>query len=206
MNYPAEFSVNTPDRVGNWRVLVHWLLLIPHLIILRVLEVVSLPLWVIVWIASFLGGKTPKPLAGYFVMLGRYENRFWSYYFVLTDRYPPFEFTSEGMDPRNYPAVTDFEVELNRSSRWSALFRPILVIPVAIWYAILVIILLLASIIMFFVLLFTGRWPAGFQRFYVGVFNVGTRLNAYFYFLTDRYPPFGFDASDSSSMSSNPSM
>ena len=41
MSYPASLQINTPDRIANWRPLVHWLLLIPHYVVLYVLAVVS---------------------------------------------------------------------------------------------------------------------------------------------------------------------
>lgn len=34
MNYPVTVSVDTPDRIANWRPLVHWLLVIPHYLVL----------------------------------------------------------------------------------------------------------------------------------------------------------------------------
>ena len=41
MSYPASLQINTPERIANWRPLVHWLLLIPHHVVLTVLAVVS---------------------------------------------------------------------------------------------------------------------------------------------------------------------
>ena len=32
--YPATFTFVAPERIANWRPLVHWLLAIPHLAIL----------------------------------------------------------------------------------------------------------------------------------------------------------------------------
>ncbi len=41
-----------------------------------------------------------------------------------------------------------------------------------------------------FAVLFTGRWPEGMRNFVVGFFRWSTRVNAYYYLLTDVYPPF----------------
>jgi Domain of unknown function (DUF4389) len=41
--------------------------------------------------------------------------------------------------------------------------------------------------------LFTAHWPEGLRTFLVGVLRWSTRVNAYFYLLTDEYPPFSLD-------------
>ena len=47
------------------------------------------------------------------------------------------------------------------------------------------------TIIAFFAILFTGKYPQGLFSFVVGYHRWGTRLTAYaFYFMTDNYPPF----------------
>ena len=45
-------------------------------------------------------------------------------------------------------------------------------------------------IIALFAILFTGSFPAGMHKFMVGVCRWCTRVNAYLYALTDKYPPF----------------
>ena len=47
-------------------------------------------------------------------------------------------------------------------------------------------------IIGWFAVLFTGAWPVGLRNFIVGLTRWTTRLNAYMYLLTDKYPPFSF--------------
>lgn len=42
----------------------------------------------------------------------------------------------------------------------------------------------------FVVVLVTGRMPAGIQRFLVGTLQWSTRVTAWLWGLTDRYPPF----------------
>ena len=47
------------------------------------------------------------------------------------------------------------------------------------------------TIIAFFAILFTGKYPQGLFSFVVGYHRWGTRVTAYaFYFMTDNYPPF----------------
>lgn len=45
----------------------------------------------------------------------------------------------------------------------------------------------------FFAVLFTGRWPEGMRNFLVGCSRWSTRVSAYFYLMTDVYPPFSLE-------------
>ena len=50
---------------------------------------------------------------------------------------------------------------------------------------------LVLSLIGWFVVLFTGRYPRSFHDFVVGILRWSVRVQAYAYVLvTDRYPPF----------------
>ena len=42
-------------------------------------------------------------------------------------------------------------------------------------------------------ILFTGRYPKGLFDFVSGYFRWVTRVNGYYYLLTDKYPPFGLN-------------
>ena len=48
-------------------------------------------------------------------------------------------------------------------------------------------------VIAWFAVLFTGKWPTGLRNFVIGLTRWNTRLNAYMYLLTDKYPPFSFE-------------
>ena len=190
MDYPAKFAVTTPEKVGRWRVLVHWLLIIPHLVIVIVLQSVGSALWTVSWLVGIFTGKMPEGVARAYVSYYRYVNRVSAYLFVLTNVYPPADWSSADADPGGYTATTNITVQLEGHNRMSILFRPILIIPAVIYFVVVKVISIFALIIMFFVLLFTGRWPDGFRRFIVGVHNVELRFDVYLSFLTDRYPPF----------------
>jgi hypothetical protein len=49
------------------------------------------------------------------------------------------------------------------------------------------------TVIAWFAILFTGRYPEALYDFGVGVFRWGIRVEAYLLLLTDAYPPFSFD-------------
>ncbi len=192
--YPATFEADAPERIANWRPLVQWLLAIPHIVILYVLQIVSRVVAVISWFAILFTGKLPEGLANLQCLAIRYSNRTTSYVAFLREEYPPFTFDTVGADPGDYPAVrTSFIPELENRNRLTVAFRIILVIPHAIILAVLGLVAFVAGIIGFFAVLFTGRWPEGLRTFIVGVLRWSTRVNAYLLLLTDEYPPFSLD-------------
>lgn len=102
----------------------------------------------------------------------------------------PIQLTGE------YPV--DMQVEPpEQQSRLSILFRPLLAIPHIIVLAFIAIGVALVSLIAWFAILITGKYPEGMYNFVVRALHWQTRVSAYLYFLTGKYPPFAM-GSDSS--------
>jgi hypothetical protein len=78
-----------------------------------------------------------------------------------------------------------------RRSRLTTFFRIILVIPHMILVALWGIAALVVTLIAWFAILITGRYPVGMWRFVAEWFAYSTRVNGYYSLLTDVYPPFG---------------
>jgi hypothetical protein len=189
--YPATFTFDTPERIANWRPLVHWLLAIPHLLILNVLGTVSEVVAVISWFAVLFTGRLPAGLASLQAMYLRYTLRTMTYFGFLREEYPPFSFTTTPADPGDDPRVgVEFVPQLEGRNRLTVAFRLILAIPHLIVLALLGIALFVVGVIAFFAVLFTGRWPGGLRNFALGVGRWWLRVNAYLVLLTDEYPPF----------------
>ena len=76
-------------------------------------------------------------------------------------------------------------------SRWLWLVKWLLAIPHFIVLFFLWIAFTVVTVIAFFAILFTGRYPRGIFSFVEGVFRWHNRVVAYaFTLVTDRYPPF----------------
>lgn len=192
--YPARFTFDPPERIANWRPLVHWLLVIPHGIILYVLGIVAEILAVISWFAILFTGRLPAGFANFQSMYLRYEMRTISYLVFAREEYPPFSFTTTPADPGDDPRVrVDLVPALGDRNRLTTAFRIILVIPHAIVVAALTLAAMVVVIIAWFAVLFTGRWPSGMLGFVLGVGRWSVRMNAYMFLLTDEYPPFSLD-------------
>jgi hypothetical protein len=78
-----------------------------------------------------------------------------------------------------------------RHSRLTTLFRLILVIPLLIFGYVYEIVAFLATIIAWFSLVITARYPAGLYRFVAGYARFYARFAAYLLLAVDTYPPFG---------------
>ena len=190
-SYPATFTFDPPEKIANWRPLVNWLLAIPHLIVLTVLQTVSNVIGVISWFAIVFTGKLPEGLATFQAMYLRYTLRTYTYIGFLREEYPPFTFATATSDPGDDPRVrVDVQPQLTDRNRLTVFFRIILVIPQFIVLVVLTVAAAVVTLIAAFAVLFTGRWPVGMRDFVINVHRWSLRVEAYFLLLTDTYPPF----------------
>jgi len=189
--YPASFTFAPPEKVANWRPLVNWLLAIPHFAVLYGLRVLGQVVAVISWFAIVFTGQLPESFANLQSMWMRYELRTYTFALFMREEYPPFAFAMAPADGGEDSRVTvNFRPVLTDRNRVTVGFRIILVIPHVIVLVLLALAAAIVSIIAFFAVLFTGRWPAGLRDFVVNIQRWYLRVQTYFLLLTDEYPPF----------------
>ncbi|HMI09597.1 MAG TPA: DUF4389 domain-containing protein [Candidatus Saccharimonadales bacterium] len=117
--------------------------------------------------------------------LNRFSMRVSAYLFLLTDLYPS---TVEKQSVHLELTYPDVKQDLNK---WMPLVKWLLAVPHYFVLVVLSIGALGATIIAWFAILFTGRYPQGLFDFVVGVARWNLRVNAYAVLLiTDQYPPF----------------
>lgn len=99
--------------------------------------------------------------------------------------------TAAGAGEGPYPLVLTGAAE-PESGRWLWLVKWLLIIPHVIVLAFLLAAFVLLTIVAFFAILFTGRYPRSIFDFNVGVMRWGWRVAYYSYSVlgTDSYPPF----------------
>ncbi len=94
-----------------------------------------------------------------------------------------------------YPISYEADPVLEGRNRLTTFFRYIVAIPWLIVAYIYGIVAEIVTIIAWFALVFTGRYPEGLYNFNAGYLRMVTRVNAFEYLLADEWPPFGGDES-----------
>lgn len=129
--------------------------------------------------------KYPRWVFNFLLEVTRLTARVSAYIALLVDEYPSTDEEQSVHLDITYP---DAEADLNR---FLPLIKWLLAIPHYIVLAILYIIVIVVTIIAWFAIIITGRYPQGMFNFVVGVERWGYRVIAYAFLLTtDRYPPF----------------
>jgi hypothetical protein len=98
---------------------------------------------------------------------------------------------NEHAAPSTYPLKVEGDLD-EPLSRWRWLVKWVLIIPHVIVLVFLWIAFVVLTVVAFFAILFTGRYPRGIFDFNVGVLRWTWRVGFYSYSAlgTDRYPPF----------------
>jgi hypothetical protein len=187
--FPLQLDLDAPDKIARWRPLVHWLLIIPQLVVLYVLAIVQRVVFIISFFAILFTGEMPEGLFGFNTMVLRYQWRVMSFAMFMRESYPEFAFPAEAADPGTEPATLSAQAA-PKLSRGLIFIKWLLAVPHYIVLLILGIAAYVVVIIAFFVVIITGAWPSGMRDFVVGVMRWSSRVSAYILLMTDQYPPF----------------
>jgi hypothetical protein len=199
--YPVHFEVQRDDsqsRLTNFPLgigtFIREILLIPHFIIIYFLQIVGSIVYLIATVAILFSGRYPRGLFNFFVGYQRWSLNMTGYLVSAYDKYPAFSMEAQQGYPLSFDV--DYPDQLSRILNFpifGLIIKAILLIPHLI---ILFFLFLVAMVVLFigqFAILFTGSFPAGMHKFMIGVGRWSTRVNAYLYALTDKYPPFSTD-------------
>ena len=96
-DYPADLTVEYPQRLSRKLVLVKWLLAIPHLLVVgifqgwgsRYIGLIGV-LVLIAAVANLFTGRYPQGIFDLVLGMNRWSYRVYAYVALMTDRYPPF--------------------------------------------------------------------------------------------------------------------
>jgi hypothetical protein len=207
--YPVQFSVDYPDRqLDRLSTLLRLIYVIPIAIVLQTVSggastwssragsdttVISAGAGGLLIIGPLLmilfRQKYPRWWFDFNLELQRFSSRVGAYVFLMDDRYPSTDDHQSVHVEWVYP---DVPRDLNR---WLPLIKWLLAIPHYVVLAILYIAVFFALIIVWFAILFTGRYPRALFNFVEGVFRWTNRVVGYAITLvTDEYPPFRLSA------------
>jgi hypothetical protein len=89
-NYPVRLQIDYPEHIDNWRPLVHWLLILPYLIVAGILHWITGIMSFIAFFTILFTKKIPQGVFETMMPGMRWNVRASSYYYCMSDRYPPF--------------------------------------------------------------------------------------------------------------------
>lgn len=204
-SYPARLDIDYPGKLNRLTTLFRAVLIVPIVGILFVLmatgggsyvneagELVSKDtggivagLFVATALMILFRQRYPRWWFDFNLELNRFMTRVGAYLLLLTDKYPStVEAQAVHLDV-NYP---DAKKDLNR---WLPLIKWVLALPHYLVLSVLMVGAAGATIIAWFAILFTGRYPKTLFDYVVGVARWDLRVTAYAFLLTtDQYPPF----------------
>ena len=208
--YPARLEIDYPERVSRVKTLFRIILVIPILALAALvtgslvgvetasetandliegLAVTGGILFLATLLTLLFRRKYPRWWFDWNLELTRFTTRVGAYLGLLRDEYPSTDEQQAIHLDLDYPdAAHDLK-------RWLPLVKWLLAIPHYIVLAILWAAAVVVTVIAWFAIIFTGRYPQGMFRFAVGVGRWSLRVDAYaFLLITDRYPPFSLEA------------
>lgn len=204
-SYPASLEIDYPNKLDRLTTFLRLIWAIPILILVSVLAGGGGESFMdeankeVVYGGSGLAGglaaatalmivfrqRYPKWWFDFALEFTRFSTRIGAYILLLTDKYPSTEDEQTVHLEVKYPNV---KKEL---SWWMPLVKWLLLLPHYLVLALLMVGVVFASIIAWFSILFTGKYPKNLFEYVVGVSRWSLRVNAYGFLLTtDKYPPF----------------
>jgi hypothetical protein len=206
MTYPVTLTVEPlTERRNRLTTALRLILALPHLILVGgvglgvasssgdsrssagseggLLGAVAIFLAIVSWFTIVFTGRHPPGIRQFTSFYLRWRVRALAYLMLLADAYPPF-----GDAP--YPAAIDIADPLEPRDRLSVAFRLVLAIP---HFIVLVFVLCawgITTILAWFVILITGRYPRALFDFGAGALGWRLRVESYLLLMVDVYPPF----------------
>lgn len=186
--HPVSFEVEYLERRSRLTVLFRLVLAIPQLIVVYLLQSVLYSLTGLAWFSILFTGRYPKGFFDFNAGIMRWTANVLAYAALLRDEYPPFSF-----ERGEYPLTLGLE-RADRQSRLRLFIRVFALFPNQLVFYLVELAWLATTVVAWFAILITGRYPRRLFQFSVGVMRWYQRQFAYLYLLRDEYPPYGTKA------------
>ena len=186
--HPVSFEVQYPERLSRLTTFFRLFMAIPQLFIVYLLMTAAYFITVIAWLSILFTGRYPKGFFDFTAGALRWGVNVAAYTALLRDEYPPFSW-----EPGEYPLALIIE-RAERQSRFRLFIRIFAIMPNYIVLYFVQVAWFFTTIVAWFAILITGRYPRGLFNFAVGVIRWSQRQLAYLLLLRDEYPPYSLKA------------
>jgi Domain of unknown function (DUF4389) len=187
--YPVTFKADYVEKRSRLTTFFRLILAIPLVIVAFFYVLAAEIVVIIAWFALLFTGRYPQGMYDFVAGALRYGTRVCGYVFLLTDQYPPFS----GDPAIAYPVDLVIAPPKAEYSRLKVLFRIILMIPVYIINYAMQIVAQVGALLAWFAIVILGRQPKGLQDMIALGVSYQQRSYAYFFLLTEDWPPFTDD-------------
>ena len=184
--YPIGYEVDYAEERSRLTTFFRLILMIPVFLVGAVYGIAAMFSVVGAWFALLFTGRYPEGLYNFNAGVMRYFARMTAYQYLLTDQYPPFD---TGEHPE-YPVRTPVAAPQESYSRVKVLFRMLIGIPVMIINYALNILAQVCALLAWVLIVVTGKQNKGLQDATMMGTAYGARGCAYFFLLTEDWPPF----------------
>jgi hypothetical protein len=183
--YPVTYEQDHHERQSRLTTFFRFVMVIPHFLWAGLYGIAFAGAVICAWFAIVFTGRFPQGLYDFCAGFLRYITRLLAYYCLVTDRFPPFD----GGEHPDYPVRLRIGPRKDEYSRLKTFFRPILAIPVYLIAYVLGLWAMVLAIAAWFVIVFTGRLPLSLFELFRLPLAYSTRANAYYYLVTEAWPP-----------------
>jgi hypothetical protein len=184
--YPVTYEQSPPVERNRLTAFFRIFLVIPHFLVAIVGGIVVLFAVLAAWLALLFTGRYPQGLYDFLAGACRWTTRLNGYLYLVTDEFPPFDL---GEHPE-YPVRVGIPAPKESYDRVKVFFRIFLVIPVAIVAYVMNLWMQAVGLVLWFSAVFVGRTSPALteaQRIPLAYY---TRANAFYWLLTEDFPPF----------------
>ena len=181
-DYPVQLSIDYPESSNRLTTFFRLILAIPMFVLAWGVTYAQGFIFIPTLLMILFRRKYPRWWFDFMLEVLRFTARINAYVGLMQDPYPSTD------EDQSVHLDVEYPENLNR---FLPLVKWLLAIPHYIVLIVLGIISLVVTIIAWFAILFTGRFPRSLFDFNLGVSRWGARVSAYaFELMTDRYPPF----------------
>lgn len=182
--YPVAYDQSPPEDRNRLTILLRFFLCIPHFIWAMFYGLAAGIGVIVAWFAIVLTGSYPAGLHSFVAGWTRFQARLVGYFLIVVDDFPPFD----GGEHPEYPIQVPIAPPQESYSRVKAFFRILLAIPVYVIAYVMQLWLYAVAIGLWFAGVLAGK--TGFAEAMRTPMAYYTRANAYYYLLTEDWPPF----------------